>query len=274
MNREYAVNDEGVAALRALSAGLEDNAKAIDNATVALEDALASNIHGLGVHSLSISKLINEVKHTHQDACSPIVDLSEKVSILADEYQAFIDSDRFVGNTNLSSLDADDTMDERYFNLHYSNSSVAHNIPVNNGSWSGEDGNSIWSPTNRIILEDLRFYGNGTEGIEYRNGYPDFTPIQVYECKLNSQLYYRNDEYQFVDCTIELRENLRDHPELISWFDDEQLSAIGRGLDRIPGYTWHHDVKKGRMQLVPTSIHSAFPHYGGRRTWGGGSSNR
>jgi hypothetical protein len=255
MNREYAVNDEGITALRALSACLEDNAKSIGNATVVLEDALTSNMHGLGAHSLSISKLINEVKYAHQDACSPIIDLSEKASILADEYQAFIDSDRFVGINN------------------YSSNSTSY-IPVNNGSWSGEEGNSMWYPTNETVLNELRYYGNGVEGIMYHEGYPDFTPVQVYESKLNSQMYYRNDEYQFVDCTLELRDFLEDNPDLISYFDDEQLSAIGRGQDRIPGYTWHHDIRDGRMQLVPTLIHKSFPHYGGRHKWGGGSANR
>jgi len=158
-------------------------------------------------------------------------------------------------------------------NSGFSNNAV-RNTPVNNGSWSGERGNSIWRPTNEAVLADLQFYGNGADGIEYRDGYADFTPVQVYECKLPIQLYYRNDEYQFVDCTLELREHLREHHDLISYFDDEQLSAIGRGQDRIPGYTWHHDVQTGRMQLIPTSIHSTCPHEGGQSIWGGGSSNR
>jgi|GEM_PF-3559983 len=148
--------------------------------------------------------------------------------------------------------------------------------PINNGTWSGERGNSMWQPTDEAVLNDLHFYGNGATGIEYHNGYADFTPVQVYECTLHSQLYYRNNNYQFVECTLELRDYLRSHPnsDLISYFDDEQLSAITRGHDNIPCYTWHHDVQAGRMQLIPTSIHNSCPHEGGQSIWGGGVTNR
>ena len=148
--------------------------------------------------------------------------------------------------------------------------------PINNGEWSGERGNSMWRPTNKAVINDLQFYGDGVEGIEYRNGYADFSPVKVYECRLHNQLYYRDDEYQFVDCTMELREHLRAYPNtyVMSYFDDTQLSAIARGQARIPGYTWHHDVQAGLIQLVPTSIHSTCPHYGGQSIWGGGSINR
>jgi hypothetical protein len=156
-----------------------------------------------------------------------------------------------------------------------SSSSTRRQTPMNNGEWSGERGNSTWQPSDEAVLNDIRFYSDGrVGGIEYRSGFADFTPVQVYECRLNSRLYYRDNNYQFVDCTLELREHLREHPDLISYFDDEQLSAIGRGQDRIPGYTWHHDIEAGRMQLIPTSIHSTCPHDGGQSIWGGGTSNR
>jgi len=154
-------------------------------------------------------------------------------------------------------------------------SNASRHTPVNNGNWSGERGNSTWLPTEEAVINDMRFFSDGRAiGIEYNNGYADFTPFQVYECRLNSQLYYRNNDYQFTDCTLELREHLRENPELVSYFDEEQLSAIASGQNQIPGYTWHHDVQAGRMQLLPTSIHSTCPHEGGQSVWGGGATNR
>jgi hypothetical protein len=157
---------------------------------------------------------------------------------------------------------------------------TSNHTPVNKGTWSGERGNSLWQPNDEEAIRDLQTYGNGAKGIEYRNGYADFTPIQVFECRLNSRLYYRNNDYQFVDCTLELREYLRElrngnlDSRLMSHLSDEQLLAIERGEERIPGYTWHHDVQAGRMQLVATSIHVACPHEGGQSIWGGSATNR
>ena len=161
-------------------------------------------------------------------------------------------------------------------------SSAGNHTPINNGQWSGERGNSVWQPNNVAVINDIRLYSNGkTEGIKYQNGYADFTDVQVFESRMSSQLFYRNDAYQFVDCTLELRALLEEHArldspnrDLLQWFDEEQLDAIGRGSAEIPGYTWHHDVQAGRMQLIPTSIHSTCPHEGGRSIWGGGISNR
>ena len=41
-------------------------------------------------------------------------------------------------------------------------------------------------------------------------------------------------------------------------------------LDSIQYLTWHHDVRCGIMQLVPTDQHSQYRHTGGKSIWGGG----
>lgn len=46
-------------------------------------------------------------------------------------------------------------------------------------------------------------------------------------------------------------------------FNDEQLLAINRGAEKIPGYTWHHHQDSGRMQLIPEDVHSKVRHIGG-----------
>lgn len=145
--------------------------------------------------------------------------------------------------------------------------------PINDGNWDGDRGDSRWKPNDEDVIRDLEDYGNGADGIEYRNGFPDFTPVQVFECKMPNQLYDRNDDYQFTDCNLALLDHLKDHPDCISNFDDTQLAAIARG-NNPSGYTWHHDVQTGRMQLVPTSIHDSCKHYGGKNVWGGGTANR
>jgi hypothetical protein len=132
--------------------------------------------------------------------------------------------------------------------------------PINEGKWDGERGNSMWRPENENVVRDLKDFE--VAGINYREGVPDFTPVQVFECKMPNQLYERDDDYQFTDCNLALFDYLKDHPDSISNFDDTQLEAIARG-NNPSGYTWHHAVNKGRMQLVPTSINSCG-HYGGK----------
>jgi len=95
----------------------------------------------------------------------------------------------------------------------------------------------------------------------------------VFECKLPNQLQERKDDYQFAECNLALLDHLKKHHDSIKHFDDSQLAAIARGHDP-KGYTWHHDVQTGRMQLVPTLIHDSCKHYGGKNVWGGGSANR
>jgi len=52
-------------------------------------------------------------------------------------------------------------------------------------------------------------------------------------------------------------------------FTRRQLKAIRKGLDRIPGYTWHHHPNGSLMQLVDRKLHNAVGHDGGRKKVGG-----
>lgn len=55
-------------------------------------------------------------------------------------------------------------------------------------------------------------------------------------------------------------------------FTPQQLEQIQKGLPRITGLTWHHCAECGKMELIPTKIHSQFRHTGGKAIWGGGRS--
>lgn len=41
------------------------------------------------------------------------------------------------------------------------------------------------------------------------------------------------------------------------------MDAIYREDSKIPDFTWHHHQDTGRMQLIPTDIHSQTGHIGG-----------
>lgn len=52
-------------------------------------------------------------------------------------------------------------------------------------------------------------------------------------------------------------------------FTPQQLDAIRKGNEKIPGYTWHHHQDTGRMQLVPGWDHAKTGHIGGNSVSGG-----
>ena len=99
----YAVNEEGVVALKALAGRLQESIASISRASDALESAMEANRQGLGPHAASVASLIADTRQAHQDACSPILELSGKVGDLANDYQEFIDMNRFAGGGSGSS---------------------------------------------------------------------------------------------------------------------------------------------------------------------------
>ena len=116
----------------------------------------------------------------------------------------------------------------------------------------------------------------GINGIEYKNGYPDFTSVSFFGCNLEESEFLDSDRTQFDGCNFTLLNEIEADPKFAKLynFDDEQLEDLENGKTPY-GYTWHHDTsEKGFMLLVPTSIHQACRHSGGRSSWGGGSKNR
>lgn len=157
---------------------------------------------------------------------------------------------------------------------------IIDRTPINNGEWrtnegnEGQRGESRWCPNFPEVTEQLSKYG--VDGIEYNNGYPDFSPVSRVAFYLDKNDVTNSDNEQFNDCNYWLDEVYQEDKELQDFynFDEYQLEEIENGNTPY-GYTWHHDAREdGLMMLVPTSIHQACRHSGGRSSWGGGSKNR
>ena len=133
------------------------------------------------------------------------------------------------------------------------------------------------------IREDLAGKSHPETGVPYRNRvidtpegkkegvFPKFD--SVYDTKLPPEQYKASDATQFNTCNQKLQDAVKKDPDLRSKFNEKQLEQIENG-DRPSGYTWHHNEKEGKMQLVPTDVHSKTPHTGGRSVWGGGKEYR
>ncbi len=152
---------------------------------------------------------------------------------------------------------------------------------INNGTWKNSDGSagvrgeSKWCPSGAMVKRKLAQFG--VDGIEYKNGLPDFSPVSNYECKLDESEYFESDSKQFESCSEALLEDYESgkFPWMKEFynFDEDQLYELECG--KAPyGYKWHHATTPGVLQLVPTSIHEACRHMGGRSLWGGGAKCR
>jgi hypothetical protein len=94
-----------------------------------------------------------------------------------------------------------------------------------------------------------------------------------FDCQLPENLYKDTDKAQFEECNKQLKEAVKNDPELAKQFTPKQLDQIENGL-KPTGYTWHHNEEKGKMQLVDTQTHQTTAHLGGRAIWGGGGKYR
>ncbi|QRK06296.1 HNH endonuclease [Archangium violaceum] len=108
------------------------------------------------------------------------------------------------------------------------------------GTWSGEKGNSAWSPDPNTPRGKEILEATGGKPIQFKDGYPDFSP------------------YSQKTVTIDMMGN---HT---SDFRDANVKAgFGDTADPPEGMTWHHHEDGKRMMLVPKSINNNVPHTGG-----------
>lgn len=131
-------------------------------------------------------------------------------------------------------------------------------LPKENGEWDGEIGNSKWmpkpdfipkviNPENKTWKQILDKYG--IDGIEFKDGYPDFSKISKGEVKIDDFTDDRSSNFAQAD--EKLAEKWDCSPEEVEKWRKEN------------GYTWHECENCKTMQLVPSEVHGNIPHSGG-----------
>lgn len=97
---KYAVNDEGVAALKGLAAKIEEGKEIIKAAAKALSSAADEHSNTLGPHQASIVNILEEIQAAEEAAAGPVESIAEKLNDIAEAYQDVIDNDRFSHSGN------------------------------------------------------------------------------------------------------------------------------------------------------------------------------
>ena len=102
-----------------------------------------------------------------------------------------------------------------------------------------------------------------------KRGFPIFDDYMACEMRIPANLAKMQNagELQMRAATRQLREAIIEGKISSDKFSPKQLQAINSGLEKIPGFTWHHHQEFARMQLVPEKIHKAIGHIGGDHMW-------
>lgn len=136
-----------------------------------------------------------------------------------------------------------------------------------NGKWSGNRGESMFIPTADKVREILR--NKGLEGINYKDGIPDFNPISEAKVTIQGMSQHRlsqmgengerivgNYEKADTECAkawnLEQRDGKDDwtHQDVKKWREANE-------------YTWHEHNDMKTCSLVPTEVHKVCSHLGG-----------
>lgn len=139
--------------------------------------------------------------------------------------------------------------------------------PVNseNGHWTGERGESKYIPSDqteagRAGKEKLAEYG--MDGIEYKNGEPDYSKCSEATVKIDDMTFNRGRNFDQADEKLAEQWNKENKSDKNDWSskDVEQYRHDNR-------LSWHERCDTETMDLVSRDIHggdtSIFTHSGG-----------
>ncbi|QUG40140.1 HNH endonuclease [Psychrobacillus sp. INOP01] len=125
--------------------------------------------------------------------------------------------------------------------------------PVNKGEWSSERAESLFisDKTGEVkkYLDEA-----GVDGVDYKNGMPDFSPFSKGEIKLENMTNDRKSNFSTADEELAKKWSTPDKKwtaeDVADWREDNK-------------YTWHELNDLETIQLVPSKINSVFKHLGG-----------
>lgn len=143
-------------------------------------------------------------------------------------------------------------------------------MPRNGGEWVEKDKVIIWKPDQDVIPDptngkngnpDGKTWGEILKkykivGIEFKDGYPDFTPISKADIIIDD---FSKREINFPQADRKLAEQWSKQGK-----DGKEWSAGDvKQWRKDNNYTWHEHQDCKTMQLVPCEVHNNIPHDGG-----------
>lgn len=130
------------------------------------------------------------------------------------------------------------------------------------GEWQGERGESVFIPNESEIIAILDEYG--IEGIEYKNGIPDFSPCSESTVEIENMTDNRSgppvEGSNFQQCDQKCAEqwNAQARDGRTDWTARDVAN-----WRRENGYSWHERNDMKTCDLIPTKVNAYFGHLGG-----------
>lgn len=125
-----------------------------------------------------------------------------------------------------------------------------------NGEWSGEAGNSLFTPNLEAAKEKLSEYGQ--DCIEYKDGNPDFENCSEATVKIENMSSNRASNFRQADTACAEKWNAEAKDDRTDW-----TSRDVKEWRQDNTYSWHERIDMKTMDLVPREIHEECKHYGG-----------
>ena len=124
------------------------------------------------------------------------------------------------------------------------------------GEWEGEIGNSMFYPEDQAARDILD--SKGVKGIEYKDGFADFSPVAVETVQIDgmTEIRPKNFAKAYEKLAQKFNQEERDGKsdwkaeDVKQWKADNNLSC-------------HEKEDRKTVEFVPTSVHDKCEHYGG-----------
>ena len=148
------------------------------------------------------------------------------------------------------------------------------NIPMSEGRWTGEAGDSVWVPDDQVVPPDKGYSNmqqktwgqikreNGISGIRFSDGRVDFGPVARYTVKFDWEKELGGDGIRYL---VETGDRQYLHEAAFSIL----ASKLGKSIEEVKrmkeslNLVWHEEPDCTTLQLVVREVHDNIRHFGG-----------
>lgn len=125
-----------------------------------------------------------------------------------------------------------------------------------NGEWSGEAGNSAFTPNLEATKEKLSKYGQ--DCVEYKEGNPNFSNCSETTVEIKNMSSDRASNFRQADMACAEQWNAAGRDNRTDWTARDIKEWRQENM-----CSWHERIDMKTMDLVPREIHEECKHYGG-----------
>ena len=123
-------------------------------------------------------------------------------------------------------------------------------LPVSNGKWIGEGGNSGWRSDNPAVNKITK-----GEPVPFKDGYVDFSKWSKGDVTLGKVTGENKIDFPAAD------KEYAEKMDILKKNGAPNAAEVFR-MRRKDNLTWHHVPNSNRLELIPTDLHGNVPHSG------------